>query len=376
MDRKIYQVVGLMSGTSMDGIDAAMIRTDGQDFISPDNFITLPYSGDFREKLRGCLGLNPGKEKDRKKVREVEAELTRLHADAVNKLIRDSRFDPADIDLIGFHGHTVNHKPDEGWSWQIGDGQLLANLLNIDVVNDFRTSDVKSGGQGAPLAPLYHQALAAQIKKPLAVLNLGGVGNITYIGDGEDEVIAFDTGPGNALLDDWVLEKTGETYDKDGRLAQAGTVDYDVLSRLLDKPYFDSPPPKSLDRNHFDRAPVAELSPEDGAATLVGFTVQSVVLAQNHLPEKPQQWLVTGGGRRNKAIMEALRHALGSKVQIQPVEKYGWKGDAIEAQAFGWLAVRTLHGLPLSLPSTTGVENPRTGGQIHRPLNPPAKKHG
>ena len=234
------------------------------------------------------------------------------------------------------------------------------------MVNDFRSNDVAAGGQGAPLVPLYHAALARRsgLALPLAVLNLGGVANVTWIGGPADEdLLAFDTGPGCALIDDWVLRKTGAALDRDGRLAHSGTVDRAALDALMAHPYFDAPPPKSLDRNAFDPAPVSGLPAEDGAATLVAFTAEAVGLACAHLPAPPLRWLVTGGGRHNPALMAALGARLGAP--CDPVESVGWQGDALEAQAFGFLAVRSRRGLALSLPRTTGVPRPVSGGVYH-----------
>ena len=228
---------------------------------------------------------------------------------------------------------------------------------------DFRTGDVTSGGEGAPLAPVYHAALARDLPRPLAVLNIGGVANVTWIGD-DGDLIAFDTGPGNGPLDDWTMRHTGRAFDRDGALAQAGSVDRTVLGRLMAHPYFDRPAPKSLDRLDFSLALRASgldgLSPENGAATLAAFTASSIAAAQ--FPAQPVRWLVCGGGRHNPAIMTALRLAL--PVPVDPVETVGWDGDALEAQCFGFLAARVARGLPLSFPGTTGVKAPMPGGRI------------
>lgn len=351
-------VIGLMSGTSMDGIDAALLRTDGEGAAEAGAFLTVPYSEGFRDRLRACLG-NQDEFAD---IADVQRELTLHHADAVLSLLEQAGLTAEQVDLIGFHGHTILHDPDARRTWQIGDGALLARRTGIAVVDDFRTADVAAGGQGAPLLPLYHRALAAALDKPLAVLNLGGVGNVTWIG-ADDGVIACDTGPGNAMIDDWVLARTGRAYDEDGALARAGRVDPVALAHLLNTRFFDRPAPKSLDRDAFDPAPVAGLSIEDGAATLTAFTVESVARILPHLPQPPRRWLVTGGGRRNAAIMDGLTARLG--VPVEPVETVGWNGDALEAQGFAYLAVRSRLGLPLSLPTTTGVPRPLTGGRFH-----------
>ncbi len=351
----MHTVVGLMSGTSMDGIDAALVRTDGAVRVEPVAFVTIPYEDGFRARLRSCLG-------GKGPVEAVERELTEIHADAVRRLLAEAGMAARDVDLIGFHGHTIHHAPEERHTWQIGDGAHLARLTGIAVVNDFRTADVQAGGQGAPLVPLFHRALAEALPRPLAVLNVGGVANVTWIGR-DGAVIACDTGPGNALVDDWVLRRNGARYDADGALAARGRVDAEALAALLDHPYFERPAPKSLDRDAFNPAPVRSLSVEDGAATLTAFTAASVARVVPHLPETPVRWLVCGGGRCNRTLMGMMADRLG--VPVGPVEEVGWNGDALEAQAFAYLAVRSRKGLPLSVPTTTGVPEPMTGGRFH-----------
>jgi anhydro-N-acetylmuramic acid kinase len=348
--------LGLMSGTSLDGIDAALVETDGERAVPVGAPLTVPYDAVLREALRGALGATGP-------VTAVERALTEAHAAAVRRLLDSNRLAPSRVAVIGFHGHTILHRPREGVTRQIGDGALLARLCGIDVVNDFRANDVAQGGEGAPFVPLYHAALARELEKPLAVLNVGGVANLTWIG-ADGTVIAFDTGPGNAQLDDWVRRHTGRPFDEGGALAGSGTADGAILARLLARPYFDRPAPKSLDRLDFDLAAVDGLAPADGAATLAAFTCAAVGRALAHLPAAPRRWLVTGGGRRNATLMAGLATVLG--VAVEPVEAVGWNGDALEAQAFAFLAVRSLRGLPLSLPATTGVRAPATGGILHR----------
>ena len=351
--------LGMMSGTSLDGVDAALIETDGVAVASFGPWRTTPYPSALRERLRaviaGC-GMRDA----------AEHALTEFHADVAEELLADAGIRREKVALVGFPGHTVRHDPAAGRTDQIGDGAMLAERLGIDVVNDFRSNDVAAGGQGAPLVPLFHAALARRsgLDVPLAVLNLGGVANVTWIGGPADEnLLAFDTGPGCALIDDWVLSKTGAALDRDGRLAHAGTADRDALNSLLAHPYFDMPPPKSLDRNAFDPAPLRGVSAEDGAATLVAFTAEAVALSRRHMPAAPLRWLVTGGGRHNPALMARLNERL--RVPCDAVERVGWQGDALEAQAFGFLAVRSRRGLPLSLPQTTGVPRPLSGGVFH-----------
>jgi anhydro-N-acetylmuramic acid kinase len=341
-----------MSGTSLDGIDVALIETDGRDRVILGPALTLAYPPEFRERLRSVLGgAGP--------VVAVEDELTRLHAESVEQFL--SRHPGTAMDVVGFHGHTILHRPAERRTWQIGDGALLAQRLGVDVVADFRSADVAAGGQGAPLAPLFHAALAATLPKPLAVLNIGGVANVTLIGEG-DAILAFDTGPGNALIDDWVRRHTGAAADLDGALARAGRVSAAHVERFVANPFFGRPPPKSLDRDDFREAVPTALSPEDGAATLTEMTAAAAAAATSHFPAPARDWLVAGGGRHNPALMAALARRLG--VPVRPVEAVGWNGDALEAQAFAYLAVRSIEGLPLSLPSTTGVPQPTCGGRL------------
>lgn len=365
--------LGLMSGTSLDGIDAALVRTDGRRIAALGPWRTEPYTPELREQIRAVLG-GQGSRQD--EVAVAERALTDAHAEAVRLLLTDARMPDGEVALIGFHGHTILHRPEQRRTWQIGDGARLAALTGIDVVADFRSADVAAGGQGAPFVPLYHAALAAALPKPLAVLNLGGVANVTWIGsdrDSEPNLIAFDTGPGNALIDDWVRLQVGEPCDRDGRLAAAGSVDHAALDALMDNAWFGRPPPKSLDRDDFSAAPVRGLSAADGAATLTAFTARAVQAAIRYLPAPPARWLVTGGGRHNPALMAALGQALA--VAVEPVEAVGWRGDALEAEAFAYLAVRSRAGLYLSLPSTTGVPRPLTGGRFF-PAGPVSRKAG
>ena len=355
--------LGLMSGTSLDGIDAALIRTDGRAVLETGAFRTFPYDPAFRERLRGQLGC---RDRGSTAALAVERELTLLHARAVKALLAES---PCEVTVIGFHGHTLLHEPEAGRTWQIGDGALLAAETGIDVVCDFRSRDVAAGGQGAPFVPLYHAALASALARPLAVLNIGGVANVTWIGPGigpgiEAELLAFDTGPGNALLDDWMLQRLGQAFDAGGALASSGTADQAVLAALLNHPFFDRAPPKSLDRDAFEPAPLAALTTADGAATLAAFTATAVARAAVLFPAPVRSWLVTGGGRHNAAIMAELRAQL--EAPVEAVEAVGWQGDALEAQAFAYLARRSLEGLPLNLPSTTGVPRPTGGGRLFR----------
>ncbi len=353
--------LGLMSGTSLDGIDAAIITTDGEQIVEPGPFISVPYDGGLRDRMRNLLRPEPNQD-DRA---SVAADITQAHAKAVDKLIEENGLTRSKIDIIGFHGHTIFHEPAASRTDQIGDGKLLAALTGCAVVNDFRSEDVAAGGQGAPLAPLYHRARSAGLARPLAVLNIGGVANVTWLGRGEDQILAFDTGPGCALIDDWVYAHDAGRFDRDGLIAKLGSIDHANLSDLSRSEYFGKKPPKSLDRSDFSRGSIDQLDFADGAATLTAFTVESIARASDHFAAPVERWLVTGGGRHNLAIMDGLCTRLG--VPVDPVESVGWRGDALEAEAFGFLAVRSLRGLPLSLPSTTGCGAPITGGRLWRP---------
>ena len=349
-------VLGLMSGTSLDGIDVACLTSDGESRIEAGPWATYPYDAGVRETVRGVLGGEGA-------VAEAERALTLAHVAAVERFLESHALAAGAIDLIGFHGHTILHRPHEGRTWQIGDGAALARATGIDVVNDFRSADVAAGGEGAPLAPLFHAALARDLRHPLAVLNLGGVANVSWIGE-DGAVLAFDTGPANAPIDDWVRRHTGQGMDEGGKLASAGTADRAILAALLAHPYFTRPPPKSLDRDDFAWRMVECLGLADGAATLTAFAAAAVAAGREHFPRPPRRWLATGGGRHNPALMAALAACLG--MPVEPVEAVGWQGDALEAQAFAWLAVRSRRGLALSLPSTTGVRRPLSGGRFHR----------
>jgi anhydro-N-acetylmuramic acid kinase len=356
-DDSFRWAIGLMSGTSLNGIDAALLRSDGQTVAETGLATTTPYDEMFRAGLRGLLG-------GEGHATEIERDMTLRHARAVEALLAKSGLDRAEIAVIGFHGHTIQHEPEKGRTRQIGDGALLAAEVGIDVVADFRSRDMAEGGEGAPFAPLYHAALASGLERPLAVLKLGGVGNLTWIGPGDGQVLAFDSGPGNALVDDWVAARAGLAYDRGGALAATGQVAEDALAKLMADDYFGRPPPKSLDREAFDIALVSGLSREDGAATLTAFTAAAVAAGAAHFPEPILRCLVTGGGRHNATLMAMLAGRLDAPVE--PVEAVGWDGDALEAQAFAYLALRAIDGLPLSLPSTTGVKQPTTGGVLHR----------
>ena len=348
----------------MDGIDIAMLETDGDYAITHHATGSGSYSANLREQL-GILISNPEYAASGD-VADITAAVTDSHCDAVEAFLNHHAIDHHSVDVVGFHGQTIFHAPERGITRQLFDGGRASARLGIDTVCQFRLADVAAGGQGAPLAPLYHQALvhSSRLDLPVMVLNLGGVANVTYID--HDTIMAFDTGPASALLDDFVRERIGLPFDKDGQLAQVGHIHHTVVDDFLSSDYFKRSPPKSLDRNAFHAWMnfVSPLSNADGAATLASFTIESILASIQHLPRPPKKWLVGGGGRHNVFLMNRLKRRLG--VAVQPVESVGWNGDMLEAECFAWLAVRSLKGLPLSVPSTTGVPYPLTGGEISR----------
>jgi anhydro-N-acetylmuramic acid kinase len=300
-------------------------------------------------------------------LREAEQAVTLAHAEAVASFTAQNRISAQDIDIVGFHGQTVLHRPERRLTVQIGDALALARAIHIPVMHDFRAADVEAGGQGAPFVPVYHRALAQSLERegPIVVVNIGGVSNITYI-DGTDTLIACDTGPGNALLDDHMYRVFNQRFDTEGRTAAQGRVDEGWIAQALTLPFFALPPPKSLDRNDFAALKVGDMAPADGAATLTAFTAAAIARIVPLLPKPPKSWIVAGGGARNFTMMRMLRERL-APATVEAADTLGWASDAIEAQAFGFLAARGLKGLPLSYPATTGVPIPMTGGIIARP---------
>ena len=362
-------VIGVMSGTSMDGIDVACLETDGLADIKRGPSSMSAYPAHLRDQLITLIA-DPERAGSAD-LSDIADAVTDAHCLAVEAFLNAHQMARETIDLVGFHGQTVFHAPERKITLQLFNGPRAAARLGMDVVCQFRTADVAIGGQGAPLAPLYHHALveASALAMPLMVLNLGGVANVTYLDN--DHVIAFDTGPASAMLDDFLRLRRGQAFDRDGALAASGTIIAPIVEQFLGHDYFSKIPPKSLDRNAFHTwmALVAPLSDEDGAATLAAFAIESIIAALRHVPHQPKRWLVGGGGRHNAHVMHRLAKRLG--VPVDPVEAVGWKGDTLEAECFGWLAVRSLKGLPLSLPSTTGVPYPMTGGEVSRAIKEP-----
>jgi anhydro-N-acetylmuramic acid kinase len=348
------KAIGLMSGTSLDGVDVALIETDGERIAGFGPTGYRPYTDTEQALLRQALQegaalidrtARPGV------LAQADAFVTRVHAETVEAFLATEHIDKAGIAVIGFHGQTV-----------------LARRLDMTVVHDFRAADVAAGGQGAPLVPAFHQALARDLKRPhpIAVLNVGGVANVTFV-DGGDP-IACDTGPGNALIDDFMRARTGAPLDRDGDQAARGRVDQAFVARVLEAGFFAQPCPKSLDRNAFAFTNIGlpDFSIADGAATLSALTAAAVARVVPHLPAAPSGWIVAGGGARNPTLMRMLAERL-RPATVETADAVGWSSQAIEAQAFAYLAVRTLNGLPITFPATTGVKQPLPGGVLVRP---------
>lgn len=350
-------VIGLMSGTSCDGVDAAIIKTDGLGIVTRHGGILCPYPISFQKELRQILGQTV----ESPEILDIEKKLTKYHIQAVFQVLQKYSLRPDQISLIGFHGQTIAHQPLKKFTWQIGDADLLARETGIDVVYNFRQCDVTNGGQGAPLVPIYHAALSRTLQKPIAIVNIGGIANVTWIGTTEEELLAFDTGPGNGLLNDWCLRHVQQPIDRDGLLASYGSVSERHIDSFMENPFLSRLPPKSLDRLSFSLDDFDDLSVNDGAATLTALTAKTIALSQKFFPKPVARWLIAGGGRHNPYMMRCLTKYLGGVVQ--PVDQLGWSADFLEAEAFAYLACRSWRGLPISYPGTTGVVKPLSGGQ-------------
>ncbi len=375
--QKTMCALGLMSGTSMDGIDLAVLLSDGQNAVERGPASFVPYEAAFRRRVAEALetAKRIGRREDRPgDLAALEGEITRRHAQAVAAFVKDRLAGRPAPDIVGFHGQTVLHRPHLGLTVQLGDGRLLAALTGLPVVYDMRANDMAHGGQGAPLAPVYHAALARGGLPspfgglfPVVFVNIGGISNITYVPETGDPV-AFDTGPGNALIDQWVAREGGVPFDADGVIASEGAVAADVVRTYLEAPFFERPGPKSLDRNDFTLAAAEGLDLADGARTLAAVSAGAILKAVEHMPAVPRLWVVCGGGRRNPHIVHDLREgARRTDAEVALAEDVGLDGDATEAEAWAYLAVRALNGLPLTFPTTTGCREPVTGGVIARP---------
>jgi anhydro-N-acetylmuramic acid kinase len=368
--------LGLMSGTSMDGIDLAMLRTDGEDAVERGPSFFVAYGASFRRRIEDALETAKAITERTQRPGELaalERELTLRHADAVRAFLASPAAAWGKPEVIGFHGQTVLHRPAAALTVQLGDGGLLARETGLPVVYDMRAADMLAGGQGAPLVPAYHAALARSLppdmrRLPVAFVNIGGISNITFVGTDNDP-IAFDTGPGNTLIDQWVSREGGVPFDAGGMIASEGGIAVAVVERYLKNPFFEKPGPKSLDRNDFTLDPAAGLELADGARTLAAVSARAILKAVGHLPEPPRLWIVCGGGRKNPHIVADLKAGAaeqGSEVGV--AEEVGLDGDATEAEAWAYLAVRSLKRLPLTFPTTTGCRKPVSGGVLAEPV--------
>ncbi len=366
--------IGLMTGTVLDGnVDVAMVRTDGNTIAELGPFALKPYPAAVRaliveavEAARAWRFEGP----EPAVFAEAERALSLAQADAVAEFLYDNAIAASEVGVVGLHGQTVLHRaptPERiGATRQLGDGQVMADRLGIPVAFDFRSADVAAGGQGAPLAPIYHRALLERVSggREAAILNLGGVGNVTGLRD-DGSLVAFDTGPANGPVNDWVRRHTGGEMDRDGTLAAQGFPDEAIIARHLAHPYFAAKPPKSLDRYDFTADMAEGLSIEDGAATLTHFAAAAAARALEHLPGDVRRLILSGGGRRNPSLVAALRERTG--LEIVDADALGLRGDAIEAECFALLAVRVARCLPISFPSTTGAPSPLIGGRLAEP---------
>lgn len=363
---KIYKSIGLMSGTSMDGIDLALIESDGKKIIRRTHFDYLAYDQNFKTRLAALIYKAP----TLTEIKLVENELTLLHAKLVNEFLAKKKISPSEIDLIAFHGHTILHLPEQRATWQVGNPHLLTQETGIDVVADFRTRDVALGGQGAPLVPIYHFYLFANQAHPVAVLNIGGISNITYLqGDLENTIEAFDVCFGNAPLDDLVKKKLGCDFDADGKLAKSGKIDFVLAEKILENEIFNRQPPKSFDRDDFSSllSLVNNLKVEDALATFAFMHARALQINLNFFSQRPKEIFVCGGGRKNAAMMNEMRKLM-PEISIKDAEEIGLNGDAIEAEAFAFLGIRSLLGLPISFKNTTGIKslNSACGGVLYK----------
>ena len=358
---KIYCALGLMSGTSGDGVDSSVIKSDGKDQILIQNNDYNPYPSSLTDEIHGVsekIQESSDLEKFKDKIINLEEKLTGFHTEIAIKSIKNNN-----IDFIGFHGQTIFHNSDERISKQIGDGNNLSKITKKMVVYDFRQNDIKNGGEGAPLAPIYHKALVKllvkkkKIKVPLIILNIGGIANITVI-DENYEIKSMDIGPGNCLIDRWLRLNSNKKFDKNGNLARLGKIDKFILNQSLDIYYNNNiSKKKSLDTNDFDLSFARGLSLENGAATITEFT--SDILSKKILN---YNICVCGGGRKNNFLMERLQNKVNNKIIL--IDDLGLDGDFIESQAFAYLSIRSLLKLPISFPNTTGCSSPTTGGNL------------
>jgi len=364
----LITAIGLMSGTSSDGIDASVIKSDGEDIVNFVGDFFVPYEKKtkfkirrLKEKIDKILDL----EVNGLEIASLEKEITVLHYQAVNLLIKKLKINKSEINLIGLHGHTIFHSFRDKITKQLGDGKLLSELTGLNVVYNFRENDIKNGGQGAPLVPIFHKLLQKKLKlkMPIIFVNIGGISNLTYLNN-NDEIISFDSGPGNFLIDKMLQLKSNNKiqFDKGGKIAFKGSVDKNILDSYLNNNYYKSLPPKSLDVNDFNLSPVRSISLENSITTLSELTSLTIVNALGFFDYKPAKIILSGGGRKNKYILERIKRL--SNILTFSIDDYKINGDFVESQAFAYLAIRSLLKKPISFPKTTGVSKPMIGGEL------------
>ena len=360
--KEIFYSLGLMSGTSLDGIDASIIKSDGENFIKTIDNMHFEYDYQFKSKLKKTVNTVISKKQFStlsEKIKKIEEELTLKHAEACKLIIKKNK--NIKIDFLGFHGQTILHRPNKGYSIQIGNSNLLSKIMNIPVISEFRKNDILNGGQGAPLAPLYHQVILNKIKAklPAVVINIGGISNITYMKKNK-KLISFDCGPGNYLIDEWIRKKLRKEFDKNGYQAKKGKVNKKILKKLLQDPYYKKNYPKSLDVKYFNLKKLKGLNTKDGSATLSMLTVETILNAINNFKNYPKILLITGGGRKNKFIFKNIKKKV--KCPIYSVDHFKIDGDYVESQAFAYLSIRSYLKKNITFPNTTGVKKPCVGG--------------
>tara|TARA_B100000963_G_scaffold321616_1_gene305019 strand:- start:685 stop:1830 length:1146 start_codon:yes stop_codon:yes gene_type:complete len=373
---KIYTSLGLMSGTSLDGIDVSIIKSDGNEEYSSEYDGYFEYDRELVQKflkLRDKISNSDDLDRFYEEIKDLEREVTLFHFKAVNETIE--KFN-SNIDLIGFHGQTIYHDSKKGISKQLGDGKLLSQLTKKKVVYNFRQNDLQNGGQGAPLVPIFHNALANKIHKkfdlefPIYILNIGGIANLTSTVNWNNlwqpkKIYAYDIGPGNCLIDEWIRKNSKNQYDNEGSIARSGKIDRLVLNQALENFNNNSSYEKSLDIKDFNIFFAKGLSLENGAATITDFTAKLISEGMNYIHKKNKtlkyQWLVCGGGRKNQYLLECIKNNF-EEIVIDPIDKYEINGDYIESQAFAFLAIRSVEGMPISFPSTTRCNEALTGG--------------
>ncbi|MBA1339322.1 MAG: anhydro-N-acetylmuramic acid kinase [Pelagibacterales bacterium] len=366
--QKLITSIGLMSGTSSDGIDASVIKSDGEDIFDLIGNYFYPYDNETKLKIRKLkekIDKASDLKKNQEEIKTLEKEITLLHFKVINLLLNKLKINKSEIDLVGLHGHTIFHSFHEKKTKQLGDGKFLSQLTGLNVIYDFRENDLNNGGQGAPLVPIFHKLLQKklQLSPPVVFVNIGGISNLTYLNN-NDEIISFDTGPGNYLIDKMLQLKSNDKiqYDKNGEIALKGKIDKNILNTYLEDPYYDLTPPKSLDVNDFNLSLVRGISLENSITTLSELTSLTIVNSFNFFLKKPKEIILCGGGRKNNYIYKRIKKI--SNILTHNIDAYEIDGDFVESQAFAYLAIRSYLKKSISFPKTTGVLKPTTGGKL------------